>query len=58
METLKTSDKKISLDELTGDDGNDIDIYDELEGMQSPISKRKEVTPDLDDVENEFFEAF
>ena len=31
--------------------------YD-LEDMQSPISRRKEITPELDDIEAEFFQAF
>lgn len=32
--------------------------YDELDDMQSPISRRKEIAPDLDDDEEQFFEAF
>ena len=34
------------------------DILKSLSGMQSPISRRFEITPDLDDLEEEFFEAF
>lgn len=31
---------------------------DSLEVMQSPISKRQEISPELDEMEKEFFEAF
>jgi hypothetical protein len=35
----------------------DEDIQRELEGMQSPISRRKEIAPELDEMEEEIFEA-
>lgn len=44
-------------DEDEEDDEED-DLMEELEGMQSPISRRKEITPELDEIENEFFSAF
>jgi hypothetical protein len=31
------------------DDDDDNDMYGELENMQSPISRRKEITPELDE---------
>jgi len=34
------------------------DMRDEFEGMTSPISRRKEITPELDELESEFFTAF
>ena len=36
----------------------DSDLQNELEEMQSPISRRKEISPELDELEEEFFEAF
>jgi len=36
---------------------HDAAIRNELEGMQSPISRRKEIAPELDELEEEIFEA-
>ncbi len=44
--------------EMEEDSDEEDDLMDELEGMQSPISRRKEITPELDEIENEFFSAF
>lgn len=42
------------------EEGEDDDEYDNelLEDMQSPISRRKEISPELDDIEEVYFEAF
>jgi hypothetical protein len=55
IEGLKDLDNSNDIDE---DSEEDEDLMDELEGMQSPISRRKEITPELDEIENEFFSAF
>lgn len=37
---------------------DEMTAQEELDAMQSPICGRKEISPDLDELEEEFFEAF
>ena len=39
-------------------DGITAELLKELDAMQSPISRRRDISPDLDDLEEEYFEAF